>query len=136
MVDAEKREKVIRGLECCISSNIPEDCLECPYGRERNYRTECIRPLMRDALVLLKEQEPRVMTAEEVRECDDWMWVEYQSGYCGWQKPTVDGYDEEGILWDDATFDLHDAYGDCWRCWTSRPSPEQMRDTPWEGEKV
>ena len=21
-----------------------------------------------------------------------------------------------------------------WRCWTSRPSPDQMRKTPWEGD--
>ncbi len=113
------REKVIENLRAM--SNIAAN-----NGDIQSMRT------IDDALVLLRERGPRVMTLEEVRECDDWMWVEYQSGYCGWQKPTVDGYDEEGILWDDATFDPYDVYGDCWRCWTSRSTPEQMRDTKWE----
>lgn len=28
----------------------------------------------------------------------------------------------------------NDDYGKWWRCWTSRPTPEQMRETKWEGE--
>lgn len=59
------REKVMKGLECCISPNTQVNCLECPYGRERNYRTECIRPLMRDALALLKEQEEKIESLTE-----------------------------------------------------------------------
>lgn len=50
-------EKVIKGLETCISINEGEDCpKECPY-----YHDVCFGygQLMRDALALLKEQEPQ-----------------------------------------------------------------------------
>lgn len=30
--------------------------------------------------------------------------------------------------------DLESEYGKIFRFWTSRPMPEQMRDTPWEGD--
>ena len=56
-------EKVIRGLECChTGENVPR-CNECPYV--------CTNVLCRkndiyaDAYVLLKAQEPRLMTVEE-----------------------------------------------------------------------
>ena len=48
------REKVIKGLECCIKRN-PDDktrCGECPYDGA------CLSRLKADALALLKEQRP------------------------------------------------------------------------------
>ena len=68
MADAEKREKVIRGLECCKWSrqNVkPEKnkCDECPY-KDQNIMSafavwrSCTNVLAGDALALLKEQEP------------------------------------------------------------------------------
>lgn len=47
------REKVIKGLECCILHN-PDDharCMQCPY------ESNCVNRLKMDALELLKEQE-------------------------------------------------------------------------------
>ena len=64
------REKVIKGLECCIMRD-PDDhtrCGECPYEG-----TMCVNRLKIEALALLKAQEPRV-TREEA-ECasnQDW----------------------------------------------------------------
>lgn len=59
MVDAEKRDKAIRGLELCAYDPDPgqelkeiRSCPECPY-----YRAGCSPQLIRDALALLKEQE-------------------------------------------------------------------------------
>ena len=124
MHDAEKREKVISALEK-------------RYDPERDNLHLVIIPngLVQDALALLKEQEPRVMTLEEVRDSDDWMWIEYLSGYVEWQKQSdIYGYYEDGVMWNDSTFDGNDSYGIEWRCWTSRPSPEQMRETKWEGD--
>lgn len=51
MADAEKREKVIRGLESCLRLCDYNACRECPYGDG----TPC--KLLHDALALLKEQE-------------------------------------------------------------------------------
>ena len=56
-----KLEKVIKGLECCIFSDEGCECLnECPY-HDDCWKTnfECYT-LKKDALELLKEQEPRV----------------------------------------------------------------------------
>lgn len=61
------REKVIKGLEICYIP--PSKCDDCPYhGRE-----DCTDALCLDALALLKEQEPQVMTAEEV---DKYSWMD------------------------------------------------------------
>ena len=57
------REKVIKGLEVCISLDEGENCpKEFPY-----YRDVCCgySQVMRDALALLKEQEP----VKPEREC-------------------------------------------------------------------
>ena len=50
------REKVTKGLECC--SVLEGKCEECPYETEVCYVAECTSALAKDALELLKEQEP------------------------------------------------------------------------------
>lgn len=142
MIDAEKREKVIWGLEACNRQSYNgSDCQNCPYYEDEDtaelpFGICNIQDMFDDALALLREQEPRVMTLEEVRDSDDWMWIEYLSGYVEWQKQSdIFGCYEDGVMWNDSTFDCNDSYGIEWRCWTSRPTPEQMRDTKWEGEK-
>ena len=55
------REKVIKGLECCLSlsDRCPDECLECPYGSDKDCEVTCMQKMGKDALALLKEQEPR-----------------------------------------------------------------------------
>lgn len=51
------RERVIKGLECCLKETKSldnEPCGECPYGAAGG---GCIDQLHAEALVLLKEQE-------------------------------------------------------------------------------
>ena len=51
-----KREKVIKGLECCIMRN-PDDklrCVSCPYKDPEAY---CLNRLKADALEILKGEE-------------------------------------------------------------------------------
>ena len=48
------REKVIKGLECLITNKV--DCDGCPYNEGEN--SSCLRNIAKDALELLKEQEP------------------------------------------------------------------------------
>lgn len=58
------REKVIKGLECCaIGLYCPDE--DCPYEEAREAKDEnCIAMLARDALELLKAQEPGWIRAE------------------------------------------------------------------------
>ena len=56
------REKVIYSIERCIC-HVPDACRDCPYDAGHPYN-ECIEMLLKDAMELLKEQEPKqvVMT--------------------------------------------------------------------------
>ena len=47
------REKVIKGLKCCIHTDGIE-CPNCPYRQD----DDCVETLIADVLALLKEQEP------------------------------------------------------------------------------
>ena len=60
------REKVIKGLECCTRGDV---CFsDCPYFKEVPMADgRCITAVQADALALLKEQEARVLTLDEVR---------------------------------------------------------------------
>lgn len=50
------REKVIKGLECCLQTDDVTECqiIDCPY---HHWRDTCTEWLMKDAVKLLKEQE-------------------------------------------------------------------------------
>ena len=126
------REKVIKGLECCIKRD-PDDkmrCGECPY------EGACLNRLKADALALLKAQEPRVMTLEEVA---DWhkklalerepIYVEYRpNSWLGRSQWTIDyfGFNPNYYPNKDSGY-----YGKWLRCWTSRPTDEQREAISW-----
>ena len=75
------REKVIKGLECCqLDVN---KCLDCPYLDKQNKVAECGIELHRDALALLKAQEP---IAPEPTTDNDWV--------CGNCAESLVGYSE------------------------------------------
>ena len=138
------REKVMRAMEYCTAEiwecDENDECRSdvCPYVK----CTDCKEQMIRDALALLKEQEARVMKMEEIRSgAVEVAWIEDAD------KPDV----IPGIWFrlsnegEDEAVDIHirdgfigarlAVYGKLWRCWTSRPTPEQMRETPWEGEE-
>lgn len=52
------REKVIRGMECCMRPNDTNLCGECPYSETSDTLFGCMQTTMYDALSLLKAQEP------------------------------------------------------------------------------
>lgn len=144
-----ERKKVIRGLECHATKGFVA-CQDCPYYPDEliyeddddTEGTICEEKLAADALALLKEQEPRVMTMEELLDvgrvwessAPPYLWLDKNrsiyntiSFWCAWRDifemihGRHDKYTDEN-------------YGSEWRCWTSRPTPEQMRETPWEGD--
>ena len=88
-------------------------------------------------IALLKAQEPRVMTLEEVTEDrPDVVWFDdrhYKLTYpvfisngevTGWIVSQSRGCMER--------HDHVEGYGKRWRCWTSRPTDEQREAEPWE----
>lgn len=139
MTDQERQKKVIKGLECCMSGQ-PDGLgcsrVPCPY----NQFGDCEGILHRDALALLKAQEPMVMTLEEVR-CanEEPMWFESkgtfrgQKGFWVLSKGVSPSYVIRLIPTigkDDTQLSLA-AYGKVWRCWTSRPTDEQREAAKW-----
>lgn len=88
MTEQEKREKVIRGLECCLPPHDP-DCDLCPYD---SIDLRCRAKLHEDVMVLLKAQEPKpvYVTVEinhrkigECPNCRSFINSEYYPNYCG-----------------------------------------------------
>ena len=132
----ELREKVIYSIERCIC-HVPDACRDCSYDAGHPYN-ECVETMLKDVLFLLKAQEPRVMTLEEVNALD---W-----DYCYLEQERLPGNEYRGMLgkyimtcvtWPSITAAKIsqgvDSYGKTWRCWTSRPTDAQREATPWEG---
>lgn len=135
-------EKVIKGLEICSSgewnSTGGRDHTSCPYYPAGYTGCTC-KLLMRDALALLKAQEPRVMTLEEVKEAkgnDLFLEISTRTD----EKPyitaaTLDGVGLKGVTFYHSPFDFKaynkkSPYG--WRCWTVRPTNEQRKAAKWD----
>lgn len=119
-----KRKEVVRGLERFIDD----------YKRYINH-ADCQR--LYNALDLLKEQEPRVLDWNEIGTVDGAVWLEERD-----ENEVVPGLvmQMHSAVNLDIKKDgkLHTAsasrsdYGEGWRAWSARPTPEQMEETPWE----
>ena len=127
-------EKVIKGLECCLGS---DSCAKCNFFE---YKMDCSWHLKYEALELLKAQEPRVMTLEDVKASKgNDIYLELSS--CPDDTPyitaaTLDGVGKCGVSFYHTVCNFCNygrrAYG--WRCWTSRPTDEQRKKEPWDGQ--
>lgn len=118
-------EKVIEGLEQFIADFKPF------CGNKSDWKR------VDDALALLKAQEPRVMTLEEVNALD---W-----DYCYLEQERLPGKEYRGMLgkhimtcvtWPSITAAKisygSDGYGKRWRCWTSRPDQATREAAKWD----
>ena len=125
------RDEVIRELQAEVDNAVYPD-------RPRRFMFPLW--LAEKVLELLKEQEPRLMTYDElsaVSRTDSIVYVE---------RRTKTYYNEmafvavEKVYGDTVTFSGQKSifghskkdYGKEWRCWTSRPSDEQMKAVKWE----
>ena len=128
------REKVIKALQIhadgCGCRSHYCDAMDCPY---RYGDESCdIEEMCRDALALLKEQETRVMTVDEV---GSWVMIDRVD-----RAPIVVEVRNRFIAWiiSDEYYDLPECnlssefYGKTWRCWTTRPTDEQRKTVKWE----
>lgn len=130
MKDQERREKVIKGLECC--DGYCDDETGCPYYDELE-AFDCQEQLRADAIALLKEQEARVMTEQKMRDAEPGAVI-----YCE-QKDEVRTYLTPLIKYDDGVFENRFLGAEPEatqlpnvRFWTSRPTDEQREATPWQ----
>lgn len=114
----DDREKVLQALEHCdLCSDMP-NCPGCAYLRE----PDCMEHLKRDILVLLKAQEPRIVTEADFENADEGGFI---PTWCE-EKDTGEVYCEcipIGAL-EDAKFGRV-------RWWTFRPTDEQREATLW-----
>ncbi len=135
MTEQEKREKVIRGLESAERDFIRYSGDE--YGREYDY-AHVELSLVRDAIALLKAQEPRVMTLEEVMSLEENtpLYIEQYDALHGWAVyfGVENGTNDimTGPPWGEVKYWAWSEYGEYWRCWTSRPTDEQREAVKWE----
>ena len=130
MTEQEKREKVIKGLEQFIADFKPF------CGNKADWQR------VYDALALLKEQEPRVMTIESIQMRTP-IWIETRKKskylYTGWalayERQVGEGITGERLGMADPSGRMHwwrvDDHTKSWRCWTSRPTDEQREAIPW-----
>lgn len=96
--------------------------------------------IMRKAHEMLKAQEPRVLTLEELRDVGR-VWKSSAPPFL-WLDTNRSIYNSIGFWcpWRDIYEMIHgrhdkytdENYGSEWRCWTSCPTPEQTRNTKWE----
>lgn len=124
-----EREIIIEGLE-----------------RRQRFKTpdgsSCVIPanLLQDALALLKAQEPRVMTPEEVWKASvasEPIWIELIDvgllclPLCAILEDENDNQYAVFTTQYSAIRCPFGKYGKTWRCWTSRPTDAQRESEPW-----
>ena len=148
----DKLEKAIKGFEKCLDKKTNCFCedIGCPYADECWFSDKNLptRPLMEDAIELLKKQQPNVMTNEEIEEAiDTVVWIESRLEFENAFENTSDNYalilfysrphKEIGVHF--VTTDHGDYIrlpyeqnGKKWRAWSKRPTDEQRKAVPWK----
>jgi len=116
------REKVIEGLEYLITAY----AFHCDDA-------ECLG----EAVELLKEQEPRVMTLEEVKSFGwDYCYLEEERLPGKEYRAVCGNYALTCITWPCvASMRIQhgdNSYGRKWRCWTAKPTEEQRKVVKWD----
>ena len=126
------REKVLQGLYCCAAN-----CQNgCPYSDISQY---CSDVLAKDALELikelLKEREPRLLTAEELTG-DGECWLEHKNGACGYADCYMCTGRNSVEVWrcmaQGPSYLSWIDFNKTWRCWSARPTEEQREAVPWD----
>lgn len=77
-------KKVIKGMECCLGekTGVCPVCTICPYGKDTYATRTCEGDLRKDALTLLKVQEP-VEYVVHCKNADLSNGIEFACGECG-----------------------------------------------------
>ena len=67
------RGKVIYSIGRCIC-HVPDACRDCAYDAGHPYN-ECVELLLKDALSLLKAQEPQTVIVDDIPKDDTWFGI-------------------------------------------------------------
>lgn len=137
-------EKVIKGLSCCakwMGGNDDDACNNCPYRHSpfNYYDNDCSAAVNNDAIALLKEQEPRILSWDEIKNYPV-VYGEFKgvsdiypliitldnSGQCLSWNPGINVTDEYFLL----VSDEEDRKNT--RCWNRMPTDEQRKAVKWE----
>ena len=135
MTDAEKREKVVEGLKELQSHFLAMAGISSSK-QGRASHIESARTIG-EAIALLKAQEPRVMTLEEVKILDsDYYYLESMRSPGKELREIVGTYGLTCVTWPGITWARQtmgdSGYGKTWRCWTARPDEKRRAEIPWE----
>lgn len=114
MVDPKR---LIESMELCMGTE--RDCHKCMYCETEN---DCRGSMIYDAVELLKEQEPRVLTWDEVERAEV-CWLEER------------GLEETYAELDAADWNP-EYYGKDIRCWNYKPTKKQMEAVKWDGIEI
>ncbi|MBQ3955237.1 MAG: hypothetical protein II680_05055 [Clostridia bacterium] len=118
-------------MEIC-TGDVDDNCDHCPYSPE--YGKSCIGiEATRDALVLLKKEEPRVMAREEVIDLPQGsvVWYEEKSESGSFLRAMIS--DGNGFLGDFYLgVNANEIELKRQRFWTSRPTEEQRKAVKWD----
>lgn len=130
------KEKVIKGLEYCANPEARCSMEKCPYF---NLHDHCWVKLERDALELLKEQEPHVLTLEEAEKAEYCVlevrnesllqFVHDEDG--GYFSPSLNNLQQRPYFEKLFESDEHEDYNRRMRCWSALPSKEQRQAAEW-----
>lgn len=69
----DDREKVIKGLECCMSEKICNS--PCPYKGQCDDGGYYFSKAIEDAIGLLKAQEPQTVIVDDIPKDDSWFGI-------------------------------------------------------------
>lgn len=142
------RKQLITALDNCVNEYLGETstdvCSNCPYY-DGNSSGSCfsLYPIMKGALDVLKDQEPRVLTLDELRgtrgepvwmdEADSDNEPKIDSYVCEYSLTDVDTKDcVHHVIFEHSRQTLEDGYNHYWRCWSAKPSEEQWLNTKWD----
>lgn len=130
MAERDKREQLVSGLQilrtwCAVSPD---------FGKGLSI-DDCHKAVewLDDALELLNEQEPRVLTPVEVMLAES-VWLEdidKEKVIHGLRCSSGGGKHWFVVSSMEAVSAMDADYGVRWRCWTSEPTKAQREATPW-----
>ena len=130
-------EKVLNALENCTAPQKCRDCgwTECEYEHET---VEIPMALAKDALELLKAQEPRVMAYDEMMKAEicflEVKGIEQIDPFIRFEVDDKSYWSSPYTNNEDNPFELlaeQEEYSINARCWTSRPTDEQREAVKW-----
>ena len=124
-------DKVKAGLISCNSVEQDKACPVCPYKPMGNL---CNMALMRDALAVIRANEPRLLALDEIHRGMS-VWLEdidkpdlllaIGGSSCGGAKCFI-GENDLSIAAKDSEYNVR------WRAWTAEPTAEQRKVVLWD----